>query len=136
MKKTGSEIENDVFKILKDSTLTAGIRGTIFREGMRPNGAKTEDAIVSFMTGLDAQIQTGVLNLNIYVPDIDNGSGALIKNGARCQALEILVNGIIQALKPSTEYRFSLGSIIQTFQAEDIKQHFVNCKIKFQLATF
>ena len=135
MRKTGSEIENDVFSILKGSSLVAGIRGTIFREGMRPNGAKTEDAIVSFMAGLDDQIQTGVVNVNIYVPDISNGSGVLLKNGSRCQELEILANGIIQSLIPGA-YRFRLGATIQTYKAEGIDQHFVNCKIKFELTTF
>lgn len=136
MKKTGSEIEGDVFTILKNSALSTTIRGGLYRNGMRPNNADSEDAIVTFITGLDAQIQTGALNLNVYVPDIDNGSGVLIKNGLRCQMLEILVNGIVQDLNPVTEYRFSLGAIVQTFTAEGLNQHFVNAKIKFQLATF
>jgi len=135
MNKTGSEIEGDVFTIIKNSVLATALHGTIYREGMRPNGATSEDAIVTFITGLDSQIQTGALNLNIYVPDIDNGSGTLVKNGLRCQALEILANNIVQGLKP-TQYRFSLGAIVQTFKAEGLNQHFVNAKIKFQLVTF
>jgi len=135
MRKTGSQIEFDVFSILRGSLLATTIKGSIFREGMRPNGAKTEDAIVSFMTGLDDQIQTGVVNVNIYVPDIANGSTVLIKNGSRCQELEILSNTIIQSIIPG-EYRFKLGATIQTYKAEGIDQHFVNCKIKFELTTF
>lgn len=135
MKKTGSQIEFDVFSILRGSLLATTIKGSIFREGMRPNGAKTEDAIVSFVAGLDDQIQTGVVNVNIYVPDIANGSAVLVKNGSRCQELEIVTNSIIQSIIPG-EYRFKLGATIQTYKAEGIDQHFVNCKIKFELATF
>jgi len=135
MKKTGSQIEFDVFSILRGSLLATTIKGSIFREGMRPNGAKTEDAIVSFVAGLDDQIQTGVVNVNIYVPDIANGSAVPVKNGSRCQELEILSNNIIQSLIPG-EYRFKLGATIQTYKAEGIDQHFVNCKIKFELTTF
>lgn len=135
MKKTGSQIEYDVFNILRGSLLATTIKGSIFREGMRPNGAKTEDAIVSFVAGLDDQIQTGVVNVNIYVPDIANGSAVPVKNGSRCQELEVLSNNIIQSRLPG-EYRFKLGATIQTYKAEGIDQHFVNCKIKFELTTF
>lgn len=133
--KTGSQIETDVFKIIKGSELATAIRGTIYREGMRPLNATTEDAVVSFMTGLDNQVQTGALNLNIYVPDIDNGSGSKVKNGARCLELEVVAGRVIRSQVPG-DYRFSLGAIIQTFKAEGTSQHFVNAKIKFELITF
>lgn len=135
MRKTGGEIEADVYDIVKASALKTAIAGTIYKDGTRPLGAKTEDAVVSFLTGLDDQIQTGVVNLNIYVPDIDNGTGTLVKNTTRCKALEIIANTVIQGLKPG-EYRFKLASIIQTFKADGISQHFIHCKVKFQLATF
>ncbi len=135
MRKTGSEIESDVYAIINASQLKTAIGGLTYKEGLRPINSKAEDAVVSFMTGLDGQIQTGVVNLNIYVPNIDNGSGSLVKNVSRCRVLEILANAIIQELVPG-EYHFALGAIIQTFPADEINQHFVNCKIKFELSTF
>ena len=135
MTKTGGEIESDVFAIISQSELKTAITGKIYKEGMRPLSSVAEDAIVAFMTGLDGQIQTGALNLNIYVPDIDNGGGQFVKSGSRCRALEIIANTIIHQLKPGA-YRFSLGATIQTMPAEGTSQHFINCKIKFQLATF
>ena len=135
MRKTASEIEDDVFALINASALKTAITGTIYREGMRPLNAKTEDAVISFLTGLDGQIQTGVVTLNIYTPDIDNGTGTMVKNVARCRVLEILVNSIIQGSVPGM-YRFKLGAIVQTYQADQINQHFINAKIKFQLATF
>lgn len=135
MRKTGGEIESDIYKIIAQSALKTSITGKIYKEGMRPVSSQEEDAVIAFMTGLDGQIQTGALNLNIYVPDIDNGGGQLVKNGSRSRELEILANTILQELKPGA-YRFSLGAIIQTLPAEGIFQHFINCKIKFQLTTF
>ena len=136
--KTGSEIEADVYAIISASAIKAAITGKVYKSGMRPLNSTKEDAIVTFMTGLDDQIQTGALNVNIYVPDIDNGGGQLVKNGARCQALEVMANEIIQGLKPTTSYRFQLGATIQTFavQGVPLNQHFVNVKIKFELLTF
>jgi len=135
MRKTGSEIESDVYAIILASQLKTVITGSLYKEGMRPIDAKTEDAVVSFMTGLDSQIQTGVVNVNTYVPDIDMGSGSMVKNGSRCRVLEILIDSIVHELVPG-EYRFVLGAIVQTFAASEINQHFVNAKIKFELATF
>lgn len=135
MRKTGSQIENDVFQAIKQSEVAQAIGGTIYKSGMRPTNATEEDAVISFLTGLDGQIQTGVLNLNIYVQDIDNGSGQLVKDAARCRELEVAANTFIQAMTPG-EYRFKLDNIVQTFKAEGTSQHFINARIKFQLATF
>ena len=131
MRKTASEIESDMYALINSSALKATITGQIYRDGYRPLNAKTEDAVISFLTGLDAQTQTGVLNLNIYVSDIDNGTGVLVKNGARCRTLEMLANQIILGFTPGA-YRYELGGIIQTFAAEGTNQHFVNARIKFQ----
>lgn len=134
-RKTGGQIESDLFTIINNSALAGAIAGTIYRSGTRPLNAKTEDAVVSFMSGQDDQISTGILNLNIYVPDIDNGTGILVKDTARTRTLEIMANQVIQG-QIAGEYRFRLDSIIQTYQAEETGQHFVNVRIKFELATF
>lgn len=135
MRKTGGQIEADFFDMVKASSLAQSITGTIYKSGMRPIDQKTEDAVISFLTGVDAQVQSGVVNLNIYVPDIDNGGGQFVKNTARCRQLEIEGNEFVQGTKPGS-YRISLAQIIQTFKAEDASQHFVNVKIRFELTTF
>jgi len=135
MTKTADEVESDLFALISSSALKQAIKGSVYKDGTRPINATTEDAVITFVAGLDDQIQTGAINLNVYVPDIDNGTGTLVKNTARCRALGILVNQIVKATTPGNYY-WSLGGTIQTFPADQIGQHFVNAKIKFQLATF
>jgi len=135
MKKTGSEIEADVFAILRASALKTTIAGQIYKEDMRPINATTEDAVVSFMTGLDGQIQAGVVTINAFVPMTDIGGGTLAKNTTRCKQLEMLMQSIVSGLKPD-EYRFSLDTIIKTFKVEGSNQHFVNTKLKFERTSF
>ena len=134
MRKTAAEIEGDMYALINSSALKATLKGSIYRDGYRPLNAKTEDAVISFLTGLDAQTQTGVLNLNVYVADIDNGTGVLVKNGSRCRTFEMLANQIIHGFTPGN-YKYSLGGIIQSFAAEGTDQHFVNARIKFELNT-
>jgi hypothetical protein len=135
MRKTGGEIEEEVYDLIDKSTIKTTITGNLYRSGMRPPNAETEDAVVSFLTGLDGQIQTGVLILNLYVPDIVSND-IIVKNTSRCTELEKLVNSFIQSQSVSGNYLFELEKTIQTFKAEGIEQHFVNCRIKYQLSTF
>ncbi len=134
MRKTGGSVEEDVYTLIKNSSLKTSISGSLYREGMRPINSIAEDAIVSFLSGLDGQIQTGVLNLNIYVPDIVSDKQK-VKNISRCSELEVLANTFIQSLSLSGDYQFELDKMIQTFKSQDIEQHFVNCRIKFNLST-
>lgn len=135
MNKTGGEIEQDVFDIIVASSLGSIIKGQVYLDGTRPKNPRSEDAVVSFMTGQEGQIQSGVVTINVYVADIDNGSGMLVKDTGRCRYLEGQVNSILRSLKP-TDYKFSVKGIIQTFRAVDVEEHFVNAKLKFNLKTF
>lgn len=134
MKKTGGGVEEDVYMLLRNSLLKTSISGSLYRDGMRPINSVNEDAIVSFLTGIDGEIQTGVLNLNIYVPDIVSNKQK-VKNISRCSELEVLANDFIQSLSLYGDYQFSLDNMIQTFKSDEIDQHFVNCRIKFNLST-
>ena len=134
MKKTGGEIEKDLYTLIKNSAVKTAITGSLYRQGMRPINSLTEDAVVSFLAGIDGDIQEGVLNLNIYVPNIEV-SGQKVKNITRCTELEVIVNTFIQSLIAG-EYVFELDKMIQTFQEAVIEQHFINCRIKFRLSTY
>lgn len=142
MNKTGSEIEQDFYALVKNSPIAGVIKGRVYIDGSRPINAKTEDAVIAFITGLDAQIQTGAVHLNIYVPDFDNGSGVFVKDGKRCRELERIADQAIRALKPS-DYLIYLLNTIKTTKvqetdttAEGISQHCINVKIGFDLKTF
>lgn len=129
MTKTGGQIELDVFNLLKDE-LNEQIKGGVYLQGTRPFDSKNEDVIISFMTGIDADIQTGVLNINTYVPDIDNGNEKLIKDIARCNEIEAFMLSLVE--KAKSEYQFFLGQTIRTFAETEINQHFVNVKLKYK----
>lgn len=135
MNKTGDEIELDVFNIITNSQLAKEIKGNVYREGTRDLNPMEEDIIVSFLTGLDGQFQTGSVTVNIHVPDKDNGSKVLVKDVGRCRYLARKADEVVRALKP-TDYRFSLGATIKSYKAEKVAMHFVNVKINFELKTF
>jgi hypothetical protein len=141
MKKTAGQIEADIFALIKASDLIVTspgnkpIKGKLYRKGTRPIKSKEEDAVVIFKTGLDGQIQTGALVINIFVPNIDNGSGAKVMDVQRCTELEAIANNILASLKPS-DYKFKLGTIIQSFESEGQEQHYISIDLRFELKTF
>ncbi len=128
MRKTGSEIEQDVYELLS-SEMQGFIRGTVYLRGGRPINAKTEDAVISFMTGIDAQMQTGALTINVYVPNPENG---VTKNHKRCVEVERFMQNLIEKWSVKSEYHFWLGQTINTFSEDKINQHFVNVKLKYR----
>ena len=134
MVKTATQIQGDVYQLLKNSTLCSMISGDVYRKGMRPRDSKLEDAVVIFTTGLPDQIQTGVVTINIYVPDIDAyNNGVMVENGLRSSQLELLAAEWVDSLKAGvSNYKFRLQQTIYTEEDAATKQHFVVVKLHYR----
>ena len=136
MKKTASQIEADLYKYFKDK-INPLINGQTYSNGVRPLNSQKEDCVISFLTGLDGQYQTGVININIFVPLVKNNDNQYRKDFVRCDAIEQDLMPIIENAKTDLRnYRLQLHQMIQTFEETDIKQFFINAKIKFRYNTF
>lgn len=134
MRKTGSKVEQDFYQILRDQTnLPEIINGSIYKTGMRPVDSQEEDAVVTFVSGLDGQIQTGVLVVNVYVPDVVV-YGRSLRNSGRCREIEEQLDNVIHQIN-DPRYDLHLNDMIQTYQEEELNQHFVNAKLNFRLLT-
>ena len=136
MKKTASQIEADIYKYFKDK-IAPLINGQTYRNGVRPLNSQKEDCVISFLTGLDGQYQTGVVNINIFVPMVKNNDNQYRKDFVRCDAIEQALMPIIEEAETDLRnYRLQLHQMIQTFEETDINQFFINAKIKFRYNTF
>lgn len=135
MKKTGKQIQGDVMELLKGSRLVSMVSGKVYRNGYRPRDSKLEDIIVTFTAGLPEQIQTGVVTVNVYVPDIDPwDNGVLVEDGARCADIERAAAEWVESLSAAgSNYRFSLNQTIATHESMEVNQHFVCVKLKYEL---
>ena len=133
--KTGHEIESDIFGFLKGSALTADLDGGLYRSGTRPRDSKAEDLVVIFTSSDAEQVQSGVVTLNAYVPDIYlSDNGVPIENIARCEEVEGLMRDEVTAWKAGmSSYKFKLNTAIHTQRDEDIHQSFVVARLGFQI---
>jgi len=135
MRKTGSQVEKEVYIVVKEA-LSGVITGETYKNGYRPHNSKNEDAVVVFVSDLDGQIETGALKVNIYVPNVDL-DGRQVKDGSRCTELEAYDTVTIDSLNEFIpEYLFTLSGTTMTISAEEIDQHFVNIQLSYKRTTF
>lgn len=134
MAKTGKQVQGDIYQLLKDSTLYTMISGDVYRNGYRPRDSRLEDAVVIFTAGLPDQIQTGVVTVNIYVPDIDPyENGVFVEDGERTEELERLAQAWVDSLSAEVScYKFKLQQTIYTEEEAEINQHFVVVKLGYR----
>lgn len=130
MRKGGDDIEADFFVMVKKSPLAEAVRGNIYREGMRPINANSEDIVISFKAGIDGQFQDGEVAVNVYVPNITY-SGTTVKDISRCKTIGTLLTTTIPTFT-NGEYNVWLQNIPQSFSEEDIQQHYVSARVRFR----
>lgn len=130
MRKTGLQIEKDIYKMVRDSQLASAVSGKVYRDGTRPINSLKEDIIVSFMTGLPGDIEKGTVTVTIHVPDMES-DGRKIKNISRLDELEKLADLFVEDHKTG-EYRMTLSNSIQSFKTEGIDWHFIDVKIRYK----
>lgn len=133
--KTEQQVERDFYTFIKESELGKAIKGAVYRSEMRPNDAETEDLVVKFLAGLDEQIQSGVVILNLYVPDIAYQNGRKVIDHKRIGELQELINSFVND-NQNTEYWMQTDTTPTTMQNQEIEQHFIYARIKFNRATF
>lgn len=133
MKLTSQRIISDVMSLLKDTPIATNIGGSMYRGGLRPRDSVKEDLIVIYTEANAGQFQTGVVTINVYVPDIRiQANGVLVPNSARLEMLEDLCQQSVDRLTASrSNYLFSLKEAIHTNHDDEINQSFVVARLGF-----
>lgn len=134
MSTTASKVQGDVYGFLRGSKLAKGLSGEVYRRGYRPRDSKLEDAEVIFTTGLPGEIETGVVTINIYCPDIDPyNNGVLVENGQRVSEIEEAAAAWVKTLVAGrSNYLFTLKETIHSVADPQINQHFVVVKLSYR----
>lgn len=131
--KTGTQIETDFYKAVKNTRLYRKVTGEIYKDGFRPRDSAKEDIVVRLTTVSGGQVQDGVITLLVFVPDIDaSGSGDLKRDTARLTKLEDLGAKIVEELRcelPDYD-NIKLQYGVQTYP-DDKKEHFISIRLLF-----
>lgn len=130
MIKTEEEIERDFYSFVKNGDLGGAIKGAVYRDGMRPADAETEDLVIKFLAGLDEQVQSGVVIFNLYVPDKLRSDGSKVIDHSRIAELQKAIRAFIDESE-DTEYWLQTDTTPTTMTNEELEQHFIYARIKF-----
>ena len=125
MRKTASEIVNDIKSIISDSDLAKSVNGGIYGSGERPANSRMEDIIIILSKGYFGDIDSGTITLNIYVdqdPDCEMESD---EDSARAKEIERMAQEWVDSLDASTNYLFEQRTVIKTWPDRDTHQRFV-----------
>ncbi len=129
--KTEIEIERDFYTLIKNSKLSAALRGSLYRSEMRPANADGEDLIVKFLAGADEQIQSGTMLLNLYVPDTEIAGGRKVADKKRIGELQRLILDFVEECDDAEYWIKTDGTPYSTYNS-DIEQHLIVTRLKFQ----
>ena len=132
--KTEKQIEKDVFSVVR-AAVSDFISGKVYRKGMRPDDARGEDIVVSFLAGSHQQIQSGIVNVNAYVPDVTaKGYSKKVQDIKRLDAIEHHIVAVFENIV-NEEYDFAIDDTPVTDSVEGIEEHFINFRVKFRRTT-
>ena len=129
MRKTGLAIEEYIHGLLKGKVV---VSGGVYRNGTRPFDSNVEDVVVSFLTGrdsLDGFSQSGVVNVNAYIPMRNFGEPLLVKDVKRCEELEEAISQLVDAHRTG-DFLLVLDGTPTTFSEEGFSV--VNVRVKYK----
>lgn len=128
--KTEIEIKSGLYSLIENSALNNAISGVI-NISVRPDGSDKEDAIISVLeSNCEGDIQTAILNVNIYVPDIRVG-GQYMEDITRLNELSRLSAELLATIIDADGGRFELSSQ-RVLHVNGKNEHFINNRIKYK----
>lgn len=132
MIKSELQIEQDIYNLLKGE-LKSMISGSVYKNGMRPIDAQTEDAVIAVSDASADQIQLGHVQINVYVPNIKD-----MPDKARMTELSGQHENLCELMNALTtdEYTFYPSRAARPYEVPELRQHFVNFEIEFERITF
>lgn len=130
--KTTLEVIDIIWQLLNGSPLADAITGGVYKN-LRPLNTAKEDVVINCLPVNNAQLQQGVANVNIHVPNlILNVNGVQDKTQPNHARLQLLTGLAIQELLNVWEGDYNLDIEQQTiFADEEANSHYSNIRIQF-----
>lgn len=132
--KVETQIEKDFFRFVKNSPIASAIGGSVYRNGMRPRNSKAEDAVIIFVSGMDGQIQDGVVAINVFVPKKPFGKDTEpVKDIERVDMLEQIIRDWLDSWNDS-EYLLPQNRrpTIQSLDDPQTNETYIHTRIRFK----
>ena len=124
--KSDIEIKDDIYQIIKGSTLEKAVTGKL-KKTRRPANSNKEDIVISILENGSGQVQEAFVNVNIYVSD-DVRDGQAEENSSRLRQLCKLATELLEVQR-GEDYRFTLDRVMEV---NGKNEHFINNKLLYK----
>lgn len=134
--KSDIDIKDDVWKIIKESSLLREVSGALKKTSVRPKNSRSEDIIISVLANSTKQKQVAYVNVNIYVAD-DYIDGQGEENSARLRKLCKMSFDLFDNVR-GKDFRLSLTDPNyecgqRVIESSGSSEHVVNNKVLYQI---
>lgn len=123
-----AEIRDFLFLLLSSSVLPVTVDGKIYKT-KRPANSRNEDVTISVLDSGNGQFQTAIVNVNLYVRDVQYEANAFAEDTKRVRELSELMIEILDGYVDE-EYNLRMDSQ-HVMEVEGEKQHCINNRVLF-----
>ncbi|MDR1161269.1 MAG: hypothetical protein LBK45_02920 [Tannerellaceae bacterium] len=127
--KSDGRIKTDVYRVIKGSSLEAAVTGKLSKRG-RSGKSDKEDIVISILDNGSGQIQEAFVNVNIYVPDIqDSATKEFIIHDTRVDELSELAIQLLETYNGG-DFRFEIDKQ-RVLPVDGKNEHLINNKLLY-----
>lgn len=126
--KSDGAIKTDVYKHISQSGFMKVVNGVLSKT-IRPRNSHKEDVVISILANEGTQQQTAILNVNIYIQDI-NRCGQLIENTIRQDEICEKSWKLLETFRTD---EYSAHAIAQRVYSVESGEHVINNQVEYKL---
>lgn len=128
--RSDAEIKDVFYTLLKGSDLDNVISGSIYKIS-RPANSDLEDVTIHVLDGLNGQVQNVVVNVNVYVLDVNYRVGEFVQDEIRVRELSNLCIKLLDGFS-CDDYLLEIEKQ-PVFSVEGCNQHVINNRVLFKI---
>lgn len=134
--KSDIDIKDDVWRVIKDSSLMANVSGSLKKTSVRPKDSHKEDIVISILANDTKQRQIAYVNVNIYVSD-NNVKGQSEEQTNRLRELCQMSFALFDNVRGNdfrlslTDPNFECGQ--RVIESVGTSEHVINNKVLYQI---
>ncbi len=126
--KSDGAIKTDVYRYIKQSGFIEQLNGKLSKT-KRPHNSHAEDVVISILANEGTQLQTAVVNVNIYIQDF-NIEGQFEENSVR---LDEICEKSWKLLETFRTDEYSAHTIEQRVYEASSGEHVINNQVEYKL---
>ena len=126
--KSDGAIKTDVYRYIKESGFMNNVNGKLSKT-MRPHNSHKEDVVISILANEGTQLQTAILNVNIYIQDQDV-DGQFEEDTIRLEEICKMAWNLLAMFRKSG---YVAHAIKQRVYATSTGEHVINNQVEYKL---